>query len=220
MPYRIAPVVTGEIYHIFNRGVEKRSVFLDEIDYRRFYKTLVYYRRANVPTRFSFRSRKLLNVESKDDKQLIELLCFTLMPSHFHLLLRQLSDGGIANYVGRLTNSYTRYFNTKHKRVGHLFQGPYKAVIVETDEQLLHLSRYIHLNPLVGGVVSSLKSYRRSSYPEYLGCSKENVCRREEILNMFSEPREKKYEKFVLDQVDYARSLEKIKKELIDENLY
>ena len=205
---------------MFNRGVERRTTFLDEVDYRRFYKTIVYYQNENVPTRFSFRSRKLIRPKEASGGKMIEIICFCLMPNHFHLLLKQTLDKGIPTYLGKLTNSYTRYFNTKYKREGHLFQAPYKAVRIESEEQLLHVSRYIHLNPLVGEVTPGLRSYKWSSCQEYFDFSLETVCQKQEILNYFPKPRERSYEKFVLDQVDYARSLEKIKTQLLDETLY
>ena len=216
MPKRVTPIITGETYHIFNRGVEKRSVFLTDGDHRRFYNTLIYYQNSNVTTRYSFRVRKSLAKEAKDNQKLIEIICFCLMPNHFHLLLKQLTDGGIATFLGRLTNSYTRYFNTKHKRVGHLFQAPYKAVRVETDEQFIHVSRYIHLNPFASGITRNLKTYQWSSYQEYLGVSPSGVCRSEEVLDLFPKPRRENYHKFVMDQADYARSLELIKHQLLD----
>ena len=220
MPYRKVPIVTGEMYHVFNRGVEQRPTFLDEADCRRFYKTMAYYQNENVPTRFSFRSRKLIRPKEAVGRKMIDLICFCLMPNHFHLLLDQTLDKGIPTYLGKLTNSYTRYFNTRHKRVGHLFQAPYKAVRIESEEQLLHVSRYIHLNPLVGGVTPDLKSYKWSSYQEYLSLLPGGVCGKQKVMGYFSKLPEKNYERFVLDQADYARSLEKIKDQLLDQNLY
>lgn len=94
------------------------------------------------------------------------------MPNHFHLLLQQIRDGGITEFISKLTNSYTRYFNIRNKRIGPLFQGEFKAVHVETDEQLIHLSRYIHLNPIVSYITKKLESYQWFSYLEYLGRAK------------------------------------------------
>ncbi len=215
MPYRLEPIITGEIYHVFNRGVEKRDVFTNDGDYKRFYKTLLYYQNINPPTKFSLRSNKLITPKSIENKA-VEIISFCLMPNHFHFLLKQLNDRGIATFIGKLTNSYTRYFNTKYKRVGHLFQGPYKAVRIETDEQLLHVSRYIHLNPFVGGVTKNLRSYKWSSYLEFLNMSPTNLFAKQEILSHFHQPREENYEKFVLDQIDYARSLNSVKNQLLE----
>lgn len=134
------------------------------------------------------------------------------MPNHFHFLLRQKQKNGVSTFAANFTNSYTRYFNTKHERVGPLFQGLFKAVRVESDEQLMHISRYIHLNPISSFLVEPdrLENYQWSSYPEYVvPSSKNNITNKEIVLGLFSS--RKAYKQFVLDQVDYARRLEQIK---------
>lgn len=156
------------------------------------------------------------NLTFKPDlsKKIIEILAFCLMPNHFHLLLKQIKEGGITEFVSKVTNSYTKYFNTKYTRVGPLFQGEFKSVIVEDDEQLLHLSRYIHLNPLVLYLVKNLDQYEWSSYREYVS-GKKGICTKEEVLGFFKTPKE--YEQFILDQADYAKQLELIKHKVIEE---
>lgn len=141
---------------------------------------------------------------------LVEIISYVLMPNHFHLLIRQTSDNGISTFIRRSINSYTRYLNTKRSRVGPLFQGAFKAVRVEDDEQLIHLSRYIHLNPLVSFVVkeSEFRNYPWSSLPDYLK-GQSNLIDVDMVLGHFSSP--KSYEKFIFDQADYAKELEKIK---------
>ena len=225
MPHREVPVVTGETYHIFNRGVEKRNIFLDRRDYKRFLDTAVYYQDHDPQgkPRFSFRFRGLKKTERpKSSERLVDLVSFVLMPNHFHFLLKQRSDGGIIDFIRRVSDSYTRYFNTRYSRTGHLLSGPYKAVRIESEGQLLHTSRYIHLNPLVAGMTDNLRSYGWSSYPEYLGVQlgDRGLCSTELVLSFFSQPRGENYERFVQDQADYARSLEEIKHLLIDVKLY
>ncbi len=130
------------------------------------------------------------------------------MPNHFHLLLKQVQDSGISQFIGKLSNSYTRYFNTLNKRVGPLFQGRFKAVRVKTDEQLLHLSRYIHLNPYVANLVKDPSFYQWSSYNEYLDI-KNGICNKDIVLGLFKDSSE--YATFVTDHSEYARQLEIIK---------
>ena len=142
MAYHQTIFANQQIYHIFNRGVEKRTTFLDKRDYRRFLDSMDYYRIKN-PTRFSFKKRSTLIENVTIDTPLVEILSFCLMPNHFHLLLRQIEEKGITNFISKLSNSYTRYFNVRHKRVGPLFQGTFKAVRVEDNKQLLHLSCYM-----------------------------------------------------------------------------
>lgn len=203
----------NQFYHVFNRGVEKRIVFLDKRDCDRFLETLDYYRFKNPPSRFSFRKRPILSKKKNNNIPIVELLCFCLMPNHFHLLLKQLEENGISNFLSKVTNSYTKYFNTKYKRVGPLFQGSFKAVRVESDEQLSHVARYIHLNPLIDYIVKDLRKFPFSSYPEYLGL-KEGFCQKDEILSRFKNPAD--YEKFVLDQEDYGRSIKQSERLLLE----
>jgi len=170
MAYRQVILANGEIHHMINRGVEQVSTFLDKRDYSRFLETCTYYQKVNPPVRFSFKKRvpkkRLLNLGKQ--KNLIEIICYCLMPNHFHFLLKQTEDDGISSFVSKVTNSYTRYFNIRHRRKGHLFQGPFKAVRIAADEQLIHVSRYIHLNPVVDYLVEDPKDYLFSSYQEYL----------------------------------------------------
>jgi putative transposase len=136
------------------------------------------------------------------------------MPNHYHLLLRQLEEKGISEFINKVTNSYTKYFNTRHERVGPLLQGQFKAVRIESDEQLIHVSRYIHLNPLVAFLVKDLKEHAYSSYPAYIDLRKDKLCEKEFILAMFKNSQI--YEHFVLDQADYGKTLEQIKHKLLE----
>lgn len=217
MPGRSIPIATGEIYHVFNRGIDHRPTFTNKLELRRALDTLTYYRFVSPPLRLS-KFLKLSNEErdtlmssmlTKDEK-LIDILCYCLMPNHFHFLLRQLEDKGIPKFISNLQNSFTRYFNTLHKRTGPLFLDQFKAVRIETEEQLLHVSRYIHLNPYASYVVKdfeSLRQYPWSSFPEYIE-QKSGICEKDTILGFFKN--RKSYEQFVFDQKDYQRKLHAI----------
>ena len=137
------------------------------------------------------------------------------MPNHFHFLIRQLKENGISKFMSQISNSYTKYFNTKYNRIGPLFQGAFKAVLIESDEQLIHVSRYIHLNPVVSGLIKNLEDYRWSSYLEYIKPN-DTFCSINEILGFFTPNERKRYKEFVEAQIDYGRKLEKIKHQLID----
>lgn len=214
MPYRITPLVTDQVYHIFNRGVAKLPIFTDKRNYNRFLETIYYYQYQGPKPRFSQLNRfKDSNFEK--NKKIVEVLCYCLMPNHYHFLLKQLQENGISEFVNKISNSYTKYFNTKHNRVGPLLQGQFKAVRIEYDEQLIHVSRYIHLNPIVSFLVKNLNDYPWSSYQSYIGSYPDKICSKELVLGMFKSPQ--KYEQFVLDQLEYAQNLEKIKHLLIDE---
>jgi len=217
MPRRTAPLVTGEYYHVYNRGVARQPVFLTKRDYERFLLTLSYYRFLKPSAKLSRfltlsqgERARMMGRATQTSERLVELISFVLMPNHFHLLVRQSADHGISTFVGRITNSYTRYFNTKHDRVGPVFQGAFKTVRVETDEQLIHLSRYIHLNPLVSHVAkeSTWLSYPWSSLMDFRQ-GRSALVERAPVLEHFASPKE--YERFMLDRADYLKKLNQIK---------
>src|SRR3989344_7388440 len=171
MPRRKEPLVTDEIYHVFNRGIDKRPTFTDRREFSRAAEALRFYQLLNPPMKLSL-FLKLRPDRNVDQKHLVEVLAFCFMPNHFHFLLRQTYDNGISKFISNFLNSYTKYFNTKHERTGPLFLGQFKAVRLEADEQLLHVSRYIHLNPYTSYVVKEIKDlgdYEWSSFRDYLG---------------------------------------------------
>ena len=214
MPGRSVPLVNGEFYHTYNRGNDKRNIFTQAWDYKRFQKTFYYYQFLGPKPSFSKFSKSELNLFRPDQNQkIVDIICYCLMSNHFHFLLKQLRDNGISTFLSQISNSYTKYFNTKYNRVGGLLQGTFKSVLVESDEQLIHTSRYIHLNPVVSGLTKDLNSYQWSSYPEYLG-GKGIICSLKGILDFFPSP--KKYQEFVDAQIDYGTTLEILKHRTID----
>lgn len=219
MPGRKTPLITDLVYHVINRGIWSLPIFNNRRDYLRIINAMFYYQNVDVPLSYSkFLSLSLndrllrLKLLKKNERFLVEIIAYCLMPNHFHLLLKQVEENGISSFVGKLINSYTRYFNTKNEKVGPILQGRFKAVRVESDEQLLHLSRYIHLNPYSSHILNKpadLLGYSFSSFPEYLGKVEPTLCSKELVLNNFKDREE--YEKFVFDQADHQRNLEKIK---------
>ncbi len=174
------------IYHIYNRGVEKRDVFLNQKDYLRFVVNLYEFNNSAPALNFgrNLYSQSIeVRLQSEKKGQIIEILAFCLMPNHYHLMLRQLVDNGVTEFMRKLGTGYTNYFNLKYTRVGPLFQGKFKAVLLEREQHFQHLPHYIHLNPLdlnmpewrAGRIkntkkaVDFLKAYRWSSLPDYLG---------------------------------------------------
>lgn len=180
--------VENQIYHIYNRGVEKRNIFLNNKDYFRFIHDLFEFNDEeltfNVAYYFNSLSQEIkfqyLEKERKPRKLLVEILVFTLMPNHFHLLLKQKREKGIVKFMQKLGTGYTNYFNKKYERVGSLFQGRFKAALVNEETHFIHLPYYIHTNPLDLIYGSStpidwkkqmdfLDNYRWSSYLDYIG---------------------------------------------------
>lgn len=215
MPGRFVPLVNEQYYHIFNRGSDKRNLFLQNQDYNRFIKTLYYYHFSGQKIRFSNYNKSNINfLTPLGTEKLVDIICYCLMPNHFHLLLKQKQENGISKFLSQISNSYTKYFNTKNKRIGALLQGTFKAVLVENDEQFLHVSRYIHLNPIVSSIIDKLEKYPWSSYQEYKTGS--FFCKTEEVLNFFKTNAH--YLEFLNNQIEYGKSLELIKHHLLDDD--
>lgn len=209
--------VENGYYHIYNRGVEKRTIFLDEQDCIIFLNYLKLYispieelKQLNLP---GLRILRFIRLNLSEE---IDLLAFTLMPNHIHLQIKQKTADGIVKFMKRLTTAYVMYFNRKYKRVGSLFQNRYKAALIETDEYLLHLSRYIHLNP--AKIISKTINFRDfSSYPYYLGQMHASWVKPQEVLGYFRSAQNKdfkdvlSYQSFVEDykenSVEILRSL-------------
>lgn len=169
-------------YHIYNRGVEKRDIFLDSQDYLVFLSYLKSYLALNIGQKIP-PSRKLKNYSD-----CVDLLAFCLMPNHFHLLIRQYRQTGIVDFMRSLMTRYSIFFNSKYDRVGGLFQGAYKAVSVVSNEQLVYLSRYIHRNPFPSRCdLEGLVNYPYSSLPNYLAKYRQSWVKHEEISQLFSE---------------------------------
>ncbi|RJR15325.1 hypothetical protein C4579_02565 [Candidatus Microgenomates bacterium] len=208
-------LATDEYYHVFNRGIARQPIFFTKRDYERFLLTTSYYRFVNPPLKLSRLlqlSQELRNEYFKNlltSNKLVDITSFVLMPNHFHFILRQNHDRGISIFMSQLTNSYTRYINTKQERMGDLMQGVFKAVHIETDEQMLHLSRYIHLNPVTAHLITleKLSAYRWSSFLDYLQ-EKSTLLEPHIVLSQFKSPKE--YEQFVHDQAGYQHELKKI----------
>ena len=218
MPIRKTPLVTNHYYHIYNRGVARQPTFFEKKDYEHLLLTFRYYRLKKLPKRLSYFLKipsserdAWLSDHERTSEKLVEINCFVLMPNHFHIVVKQLHDGGITTFLRNATNSYTRYVNTKNNRVGPLFQGEFRAVLIETNGQLLHVSRYIHLNPFVSSVTKQedLESYAWSSLPTFLGLRSLPYLEPGLILDQFSDY--KSYRDFIFDHAEYAKNLETIK---------
>lgn len=218
MPKRKVPLVTNHFYHVFNRSIGGAPILANKRSLGRALATLPYYRNKTTPLPFSKFLRlpypeqmQLLKKLDTQKDHLIEVVCFCLMPNHYHLLLRQTKNGGIETFIRIFQDSYAKYFNTRYERSGPLFESRFKAVLVENEEQLIHLSRYIHLNPYTSAIVrkkKALLTYPWSSLPEYLGHTK-GFCNPGTVISMFKSPN--RYKQFVLDRADYQRKLEEIK---------
>lgn len=215
-------------YHIYNRGVEKRPIFQDNQDYAVFLSYLRTYlmpkdidllkKQSSDPSLSSKEKDKIFNlIKMNNFADEITLLAYCLMPNHFHFLLKQKSANTMDKFMNSIGTRYTMYFNKKYKRVGTLYQGVYKAVIVFTDEQLLNVTHYIHKNPVkdmpkskfkkLASEGEALRAYfsQPSSYPEYLGLRQTPWVHPEEILAFFSKEHPNySYQKFIEEGDDIS----------------
>ncbi len=167
----------GEFYHVYSRGVDKREIFVNEIDRWRFMHNVMLAAKKND-----------LSKPSQ-----IAIHAFCLMKNHYHLLIEQKTDGGVSNFMHRLNTAYTMYFNKKYQRTGSLLESTYKAKYVSDDPYLIVLSRYIHLNPADDFI--TLKDYFWSSFRDYCGESTFPFITTTTVMSYFKTPKE--YETFV-----------------------
>lgn len=207
-------------YHIYNRGVEKRDIFLDDNDRNRFLFLLLFLQgdvfvenTARLAKNFNIMGISALSDFTREilKNKIIDLVCFVLMPNHYHLLIRENQDGAVARYTSRFSNSYTKYFNIKNKRSGYLFQGNTQSRLIDSNEYLLNLSSYIHRNPreLKGWKSKELK-YLWSSYQDYASTNRwGDFLVRDIILEQFSSQTEYAY--FI-----NTSSMKTLKEELFD----
>ncbi len=191
-------LVSENIYHIYNRGVEKRSLFVVNQDYLRFIDDLVIFNDIKLVINYKQRIRDIKNGDHKR-KLLVDILAFCLMPNHYHLLLRQRVDGGITEFMRKLGGGYVNYFNLKHQRVGTLFQGKFKSVLINDESQFMYIPFYIHLNPLdliatnwrdegIGDskkAIEFLDNYKWSSHSDYAGKSDFSLVLQKDFLNEY-----------------------------------
>ena len=219
-------------YHLYNRGVEKRIIFLDEQDYSVFLsylkeyllpkdkdKLLAIISDPNIPYQEKDKIYKLLQLNNFAGE--ITLLAYCLMPNHFHFFVKQNSQNSIDKFMNSLCTRYTMYFNKKYKRVGSLYQGVYKAVLITSDEQFVYLSKYIHLQALASqGEALRGQEPQPSSYPEYLKIRDTQWVNPDEVLEHFINKitnisSTKSYKKFVESDSNIAQ----IEKFDLDESL-
>jgi putative transposase len=208
----IKQYVDNSFYHLYNRGVEKQVIFRDEQDYRVFLSYLKVYLEPKdtytleriigddtAPWKAKSEALKLLRLNNFHDT--LSLVSYCLMPNHFHFLIHQTEADTIDRFMNSLGSRYTRYLNNRYRRVGSLFQGVYKAVLIESEEQLFYVSRYIHRNPdplrdLQDDVLEYFETYPYSSYDDFIGKRHTDWVKPEMILGAFSKSNSFSYANF------------------------
>ncbi|OHA60992.1 MAG: hypothetical protein A2556_02220 [Candidatus Vogelbacteria bacterium RIFOXYD2_FULL_44_9] len=192
----------GEMYHLYNRGANKQPIFVNDHDR---FRLLILLYCCNGTKEFHISNHKSLSLEEyfliDRGEPIVEILAYCLMPNHFHLLVKEITKGGISLFMQKVLTGYGMYYNAKHSRTGPLFEGRFKAQHVDSDEYLEYLLAYIHLNPIktkdeeswsgkkiVDPVLAKefLSNYRFSSYPNFLGKSRVE----DPILNLSDLPQD------------------------------
>ena len=220
MPSRRDIFVNGNIYHIFNKTIDNITVFNNIGIFNLFLELFKYYRLQKAVIRYSHFLKLNPEIKATKEKKLanedffkVNILAYCLMPNNFHLLLKQTLDEGIIRFVSDIINSLTRSFNLFHNRKGPLFLPQFRSRRIVSREQLIHVSRYIHLNPYSSKVVrkiEDLEKYRHSSLNEYFNKRKDNLCNTQIVLDEFVSDKDA-YKKFVFNNADYQRNLEFLK---------
>ena len=217
---RKEPLVTGNIYHVMSKSIAGYSIFNSDTEYARMIQMFRFFSYGGNLPRFSqFITYHVVQKEGfeqalkqlvGENNKLMQIIAYCLMPTHIHLVVKQLQNNGLSIAVGNMLNAYTRYFNIKHKRQGPLWMSRFKNVLVNSDEQLLHISRYVHLNPVAAGLVNNAAQWKNSSYAEYATPDKIShpLC---DFRNYINE-NPYRYRAFVDDRAGYQRELAKIKK--------
>lgn len=218
-------IASAELYHVYNRGTDKRNIFTSARDYERFL-ALLYVSNGNIPVHLQLQGSTLNKVIDIDlGKKLVNIGSYCLMPNHFHMIISGIELGGVSRFMQKLTTGYTMYFNKRHERSGSLFQGRYKAIHVNNDRYLKYLMAYIHLNPIK--IIDSkwkeegikdlkkskayLESYKYSSYLDYVLDNRiENCILDKNILPKYFE-KNSDFRSYVNDLLEYSRlNLEEI----------
>ncbi len=217
-------------YHIYNRGVDKRDVFLDDGDYFRFLRSMREMNNNSTDSQRDYEKRKAFSEEKSDEKKLslgyprlsfldepnlVSFIAYCLNPNHYHFLVKQKTEKGIERFMHKLGLGYTKYFNKKYNRSGSLFQGTYKAVAVKTDEQLQYTSAYINANYEIHKM-GRADTWKWSSYQDYLNKRKGTLCDKNIILEYFDN-NVKKYQDYIAEVVNNSKQIkEDIKTCLIE----
>lgn len=214
----------GEVYHVFNQGVDKRNLFLEEHDVNRFLTTLKEFNtiepieslylinRSNL--RFSDQVAKKVE---RSQRPLVNFVAYCLNPNHFHFLIEQVEENGISNFIKRVCGGYSWYFNKKYARRGPLFQGPFKARRVDNNDYFLHASVYVNLNNEVHRIPKKFSHLVRSSWEEYT-VPASGLCKKENILDQFNNSSE--YVSFARETLPFIQERKEDLKDLLLEELF
>lgn len=221
MPLRRLLLVNDQYYHVYNKTVSNLVPFSSDIVCKRMIRLFWYYRSKDATIRLSriplledSKREQYIQTVRKSQNFRIAVICFCIMPTHFHLLLKQIDYGGVADYIHRCETGISAFYNKLHNHSGVVFQSRFKAKHIDSEPYFTHLSRYIHLNPYSSRLMKSfteIDTYKWSSLSEYI-TGKQRLCDTSVLLRIFGS--RKNYLKFIHDRASYQRDLEKNKYEV------
>ena len=211
----------GQIYHVMNKSIAGFKIFNSKSDFLRMINLLKFYQKEQMPVNF-YRFNEVLKGKKKFRREIkfgnlsdaVTIMAYCIMPTHLHFVLQSVEEKNLSRMMSNILNSYTKYFNIKNGRKGPLWEGRFKKVLIEDDEQLLHLTRYVHLNPVTANLISDPRKWLWSSYQEYLGMIKreDRICQFEDVLDIDQST----YIEFVKDRISYQKELASIKNTFLD----
>lgn len=205
-----------KIFHICNKSIANYQILKDFNNALRFIQTLDYYNSMSTekPSLSLFLKKnknyypKLISIKPNS---IIKFLSFCIMPDHYHILIKIIKGASFLKYINDVENSYTRFFNEKFRRKGPLWQNSFRSVVIKNNEQLLHVTRYIHLNPTTNNLIKKPEDWIFSSYKDYLN---KNIL--QNYLTEISINNPKTYKNFVENRIDYQKKLKLIKKLILE----
>ncbi|MBI2448556.1 transposase [Candidatus Microgenomates bacterium] len=195
------------IFHIYNRGTEKRDIFLDMYDFKRFYDGI---REFNTTIPVDLRERIREKKKREGDtfansglargERLVDVLCFCLMPNHYHLILKPLIKNGVTVFMRKLATGYSSYFNRRYERSGRLFQNVFKNKEIDSDESFLYVSAYQHINPIAAKLAKKPSDWLWSSYKHFIGVRNDDILLGVEKILSVTSLEYKKYVEGLIDE--------------------
>lgn len=214
---RKTPLHTDSIHHVFSKSINHYTIFNSDVEYERFIQLIRYYTFNGLSSSLSHFIRatkndtllfeEALRKADKNKKARVGTLAYCLMPTHFHLILHQTSDRGIAQFIADLCNGYTRYFNLRHNRKGPLWQNRFGNSKIGTLQELLETTRYVHLNPTTSYLTNDPGKWPYSSFLEYIGrCERTPICTQKKLFNMTDGT---SYEEYVVNHIEEQRKINK-----------
>ncbi len=215
MPYKKLIISNNFYLHVFNKSIAGYQIFRHKNNARRFLLAVNYYNSVNVSSPLSQYLKEnqldLSNLLFNRDENIVDIIAYCLMPDHYHFLVKIKFKKFFIPLFSKIENSYSRFFNEKNKRRGPLWQSRFKKVIIESNEQLLHTVRYIHLNPVTDNLVKKPEDWEFSSYRFYISSNKLFRSKKEITIKTI-----KAFKKFTENQIHYQKKLRKIKKILLE----